>query len=278
MSNLAVTQQDYQSIWATNALANSDVRKGVYCGTVTAKQAAGSVDHFALFDAQIHASNATEFRVEVSNASVDKAKKEALPGRSGGQRNRFWPARVQIRTPKLLPATVTISEPDLAALKLLNQFKGRRINMRSVAVASELRLWQSLFIREEASALVDAPWATRQKLVSERLDLISKLKLARVGAELDDDSSAAADAAIADANTLVKDLEFIGSPVVSQSEDGILTIHWSKKDLGVALLFDGDGTVSVSYSRPGQRYTVGIEAFAICDPLPAKFYEFVRAL
>jgi hypothetical protein len=103
--------------------------------------------------------------------------------------------------------------------------------------------------------------------------LTSRILTEQASAEIDNDSVKTALAATDDALTLVRHNRPGGVPRIMYSNDGILTLQWERDDYGVALLFCGDGTVSIAFRRPGLLYAEnGIEA-AVSEKLPPKFQQ-----
>jgi hypothetical protein len=94
-------------------------------------------------------------------------------------------------------------------------------------------------------------------------------------AALDFESQKIADAAADDAMQLIDSANLSGSPRIMYAEDGILALQWQKGDRGVALVFAGDGLVSIAFRRPGRLYAENGLEISISEPLPA---EFISAL
>jgi hypothetical protein len=57
------------------------------------------------------------------------------------------------------------------------------------------------------------------------------------------------------------------------ADDGILTLQWQRGQYGVALIFAGDGEVSIAFRKPGQLYAQNGLDIKITAGLPASFYE-----
>lgn len=278
MSNLAVSHHRYEGLWANNALEMANVAHSGYSNKAATEQivspkalesmatlraALFGVPHFEIGMLSVAAQ-------KLSNA-VDQTKiifDQPIRARRG----------TKVRAPKEAPAAATIAEGDAALTRLKNEIFGQRVTMRSVEAFADWWSRGSMFVREDASSTADTPWLIAQCLASDRLQLIAKIRHANSTADVDLESLDIAQAAMSDAFRTAQQLEYVSSPRVSQSHDGILTIHWRNGDLGAALIFDGDGTVSLSYSRPGQRYTMGIMACEIGEPLPLDFFEFVKSL
>jgi hypothetical protein len=97
-------------------------------------------------------------------------------------------------------------------------------------------------------------------------------------AAVDPDLVVQADSAVKDALSLIKRNELGGTPKVMFSEDGILTVQWRKSELGLALLFAGDGVASIAFRRPGHRYTdVGMD-ISVEDDLPQSFNDMLATI
>ncbi len=104
------------------------------------------------------------------------------------------------------------------------------------------------------------------------------IKAARSAATIDEDCITIADAAAADALSLVQRIDLPGSPQVSFSEDGILGLQWQRGEHGAALIFAGDGIVSIAFRRPGVYYAENGIEISISDELPAQFTEALTAI
>lgn len=92
------------------------------------------------------------------------------------------------------------------------------------------------------------------------------------------ESQAQADAAVDDALSFVQERDLDGEPKVMLSEDGILTLQWQKDNFGLALLFAGDGVVSISFRRPGQRYAENGVDISVEDDLPQSFNDMLQTI
>lgn len=81
--------------------------------------------------------------------------------------------------------------------------------------------------------------------------------------------------AIRDAQAVLARETFPIAPLEMPSSEGTITLQWRKEGRGVALIFAGDGMVSVAFRGPGQSYTdAGLEC-AVNDPLPREFWNAV---
>ena len=78
--------------------------------------------------------------------------------------------------------------------------------------------------------------------------------------------------------TVVTSARLDYEPRVMISDDGILTLQWQHNELGVALLFAGDGTVSIAFRSPGRFYAEGGIEVSVDEPLPAEFHEALRRI
>ncbi len=78
---------------------------------------------------------------------------------------------------------------------------------------------------------------------------------------------------------MVERAKLNGQPLVMFADDGILTLQWQRGDHGLALIFAGDGEVSIAFKKPRQLYAQnGIEV-KITEELPASFhYAMARIL
>jgi hypothetical protein len=102
--------------------------------------------------------------------------------------------------------------------------------------------------------------------------IVDRLLSARSSAEIDEGSLSIADAATSDAIKLVEHSGLKHEPPrVMFSEDGILALQWERGESGVALIFGGDGVVSIAFTRPGLRYAEnGIDIY-VTDDVPESF-------
>jgi hypothetical protein len=100
----------------------------------------------------------------------------------------------------------------------------------------------------------------------------------RAIAHIDEGSAATADAAVSDAMTLLQSNNLPGDPFIMFSDDAILTVQWEKHNLGVALLFAGDGLVSIAFRRPGQLYAENGCEVPVDGPLPQEFNDALSAI
>jgi hypothetical protein len=97
-------------------------------------------------------------------------------------------------------------------------------------------------------------------------------------AEVDDENMEAANDAARDATTLALSSTFADVPRVMFSDDGILTLQWQRGEFGAALIFAGDGMVSIALKRPGQFYAENGMDVAISDELPGEFYAVLATM
>ena len=74
--------------------------------------------------------------------------------------------------------------------------------------------------------------------------------------------------AVKDAIMLTNRLQLSGSPSISLSDDGILTMHWKRPLGGIALIFMGDGDVDYAISAENRTYTDHVTPFRIDDDIP----------
>jgi hypothetical protein len=121
------------------------------------------------------------------------------------------------------------------------------------------------------ATLITAPRPLQ--IFSNRPTLVDAIELERKLATIDQDSVGVADAAAADAKILIQHVDFGRMPRVSFSDDGILGLQWQKGELGVALIFAGDGIASIAFRRPGQFYAENGIDISVSDQLPLEFNE-----
>jgi hypothetical protein len=103
--------------------------------------------------------------------------------------------------------------------------------------------------------------------------LATEIDQALACAKIEPGARATAKAAAADAKYLVERNKLNGKPLVMFADDGILTLQWQRADYGVALLFAGDGEVSIAFRKPDQLYGQNGIDIKITEDLPGQFRE-----
>jgi len=103
--------------------------------------------------------------------------------------------------------------------------------------------------------------------------LSKKIRDAYQSAQLDHDAAETARRAVNDAIRFVDFNLPGGEPLVMLSDDGVLSLQWRFGNLGVMLVFTGDGTGTYSIKQPGGSYAIGAKDFRLEDGLA----EEVRA-
>jgi hypothetical protein len=103
--------------------------------------------------------------------------------------------------------------------------------------------------------------------------LISLIDGAGATTILENESATTANSAVADAKYLLSRNQVQGEPLVFFGDDGILTLQWQRHEYGVALLFAGDGEVSIAFKKPGQRYAQNGIDLPIGSELPDLFKQ-----
>jgi hypothetical protein len=103
--------------------------------------------------------------------------------------------------------------------------------------------------------------------------LADLIMVERSVATIDRESISIADAAASDAITFVQRVQLDGLPEATFSDDGILGLQWQSSDYGAALIFAGDGVVSIAFRRPGQFYAENGIEISVSDELPIEFTE-----
>ncbi|WP_158491280.1 hypothetical protein, partial [Pseudomonas sp. FW306-02-F08-AA] len=63
---------------------------------------------------------------------------------------------------------------------------------------------------------------------------------------------------------------------VMMSDDGVLTLQWRSETMGAALIFTGDGTVSVALKNAETSYSKSLEGIALDAWVPAAFVSIVE--
>ena len=110
-----------------------------------------------------------------------------------------------------------------------------------------------------------------QAFASSDSELARRINAAREAATIDAESVGIADAATRDADYFVDRAGLGGEPLVMFADDGILTLQWQRGGYGVALLFAGDGEVSIAFKKPEQLYAQNGIDLKVSDDLPAAF-------
>jgi hypothetical protein len=106
--------------------------------------------------------------------------------------------------------------------------------------------------------------------ISESSPLARTIRAAHKRAMLESDAAETAQRAVDDACAFVERAIPSYKPAVMLSDDGAVLLQWRKADLGVLLIFTGDGTANFSLKEPGGRYTSGGDEFSIADGLPTE--------
>jgi hypothetical protein len=112
------------------------------------------------------------------------------------------------------------------------------------------------------------------------IDAISREILASATPDLvDDENLEGARCAARQAVSVIKLNKILKKPRVMMSDDGILTLQWRDEKIGAALIFSGDGTVSVALKNAQQLYSESTEDDRdITQLLPASFMQIIIAL
>lgn len=132
-----------------------------------------------------------------------------------------------------------------------------------VVVGSTAEFWLA-DAPQVAPALAPPPLAS---------ELGKRIDAGRVAATIDPDVRELADAAVRDAKQVVDHVKLRGEPRVMFADDGILTLQWQRGDCGVALLFAGDGEVSIAFKKPAQLYAQNGIDVKVTENLPSAFYD-----
>jgi hypothetical protein len=108
--------------------------------------------------------------------------------------------------------------------------------------------------------------------------LVVRILDERRRAQVEAGSVAQADLAVGDAISLVQRTGLSSDPNVMLSDDGILALQWQSGELGVALLFAGDGVASIAFRRPGQLYADNGVDISVDEDLPESFKIVLSAI
>jgi hypothetical protein len=150
----------------------------------------------------------------------------------------------------------------------------------SVVVTTKIEPPQMLFQGWVAKPSSNA--ATAQPLPelakSESSPLADLIQAERSVAVIDKENAAVADAATNDAVEIVRRNKIGGSPLVMFSDDGVLALQWQRGEHGVAMVFAGDGLVSIGFRRPGQLYAQNGIEIRIMDSLPTTFTDALTVI
>ena len=110
-------------------------------------------------------------------------------------------------------------------------------------------------------------------------DTVAKLTAAVDPQSIDTEYLDSARAAVSQAATVVQRNHLQGSPRIMMSDDGVLTLQWRNENQGVALIFTGDGTVSVALKNAQQIYSDSLQDdLSINEPLPGGFFAALNAI
>lgn len=118
-------------------------------------------------------------------------------------------------------------------------------------------------------------------LVSVNPDLaatVDKINASLEGGRVDEDSLDAARLAVGQAIEFIHRNDLPGRPRVMMSDDGVLTLQWRGDELGAALVFTGDGTVSVAFKNAEKSYSETREDVALDAPAPPTFVSLVETI
>jgi hypothetical protein len=108
--------------------------------------------------------------------------------------------------------------------------------------------------------------------------LMEAIQAERQSSFIDEDCIDAANAAAAQAKAVVQRENLGGHPRVMFSDDGILVLQWQKEAYGVALIFAGDGTVSVSRRGPGRLYSDNDLEMSVNESIPPDIRSAIARL
>lgn len=124
---------------------------------------------------------------------------------------------------------------------------------------------------EVAIAHIDAAGLMARHAIDVSRPLFKVIATERAIAKIDMENVQLADAAMRDALFVVQRANLRGDPKVMFSSDGILTLQWQRGERGVALIFAGDGMVSLAFRQPGKFYAENGIDVAIAEELPERF-------
>jgi hypothetical protein len=128
----------------------------------------------------------------------------------------------------------------------------------------------------------DAPDFYRRRFVKEknqrRLAEAAAKALAEAANDLDSAAKRDADAAIQEAITTVSGVDFDQMPWIGVSDESIVTLQWERGDVGMVLIFSGDGVFALSpKSGSGEHYTREYREQKTAEGLPSAVHaEIIR--
>jgi hypothetical protein len=116
-----------------------------------------------------------------------------------------------------------------------------------------------------------APQLTAEIRTIDSIKLEKRVQLEREQTIIETDSLAFADTAVREALGAIRRHNLSGAENIAISEDGILSMQWRKIAAGAAMVFTGDGKISVSIATPSKLYSQRPSRINASDPLPRDF-------
>lgn len=107
---------------------------------------------------------------------------------------------------------------------------------------------------------------------------IDQIRATLAGGKVDPEDIAMATAAADQAIAFLRRNNLPGRPRVMMTDDGVLTLQWRSETLGAALIFTGDGTVSVALKNAEKSYSETLEGIDLAAPLPPAFVSIVETI
>ena len=130
--------------------------------------------------------------------------------------------------------------------------------------------------------LYETPIFEAEKAISSELTestaIMEKIIQKRLAVILLPDAVEVADAVIRDAKVLLSKNTIYDIPLIFFDEDGILVLQWQKGKTGVALVFAGDGTVSIGFAGPNQFYSSSNLEVTVDRSLPLPFTDALKSV
>lgn len=120
-----------------------------------------------------------------------------------------------------------------------------------------------------------APRLTAEIRTIDSLKLEKRVQIEREHALIEEESLGFADVAVKEALAAIRKHNLGGAENIAFAEDGILSIQWRKIGIGAAIVFTGDGKVSVSIATPNKLYSQRPMRINVTEALPNDFLKAV---
>lgn len=112
----------------------------------------------------------------------------------------------------------------------------------------------------------------------DRAATIAQIRSTLDSGKIDDEDVAAAARSVEEAIAFLRRNNLPGRPRVMMSDDGVLTLQWRNDTVGAALIFAGDGTVSVAVKNAEKSYSTSLKDLPLDAAVPVEFVDTVEAI